>query len=150
VYKRQQLVFADQEVQQLYKAEEAQRTLMMVFSLIAILITLLGLYSMIAYTLQRRLKEMAIRKVLGAELKHLLFLLSRKYVLISLASLVLCIPLVIYFGKKWLESFAYRIKIDGSSIMMSFLFLAALIAISLIYQIVKLNKRNPVDSLKVE
>lgn len=144
------LVFADEEVERLYKAEAAQRTLMIVFSCCAILITLLGLYSMIAYTLERRLKEMAIRKVLGAELKNLLFILSKTYVVLSLASLLLCVPLVIFFGQKWLESFAYRIEINGSSIAVSFVFLAIIIACSLIYQILKLNRRNPVEVLKIE
>ncbi len=135
-----ELVFADQEVAQLYKAEEAQRTLMMVFSFSAILITLLGLYSMIAYTLERRLKEMAIRKVLGAELKNLLVLLSKPYMIISTVSLLLCLPLVIYFGQQWLSSFAYRINMNGSSILISFAFLALIIACSLVYQILKLKK----------
>ena len=144
------LAFADQDVAKLYEAERAQRTLMIVFSFIAILITLLGLYSMISYTLERRLKEMAIRKVLGAELRSIFSLLGKQYILLVFVSLLLSVPIVIFFGQNWLESYAYRISINGSSIVISLMFLLLIIAFTLIYQIRKINKRNPVEILKIE
>ncbi|OEK06497.1 FtsX-like permease family protein [Roseivirga misakiensis] len=144
------LIFADQEVDRLYQAEQVQRTLMMAFSFIAMLITLLGFYSIVSYNLERRLKEMGIRKVLGANLKNLFNLLGKEYVLIALASLLLAIPLIWSFGRKWLEAYTYRIEINGTSILISFGFLTLVLLSTLVFQIIKLNKRNPVEVLKAE
>lgn len=144
------LIFADQDVAQLYQAEQVQRTLMMIFSLLAILITLLGFYAIISYNLERRLKEMGIRKVLGAKLSNLFGLLSKEYVLIAIVSLLLSVPLIWTFGKKWLEAYMYRIEMNGTSILISFGFLTCILLATLVFQIIKLNKRNPVEVLKAE
>lgn len=144
------LIFADQEVDRLYQAEQVQRTLMMAFSLIAILITLLGFYAIISYNLERRLKEMGIRKVLGAKLSNLFGLLGKEYVLIAIVSLLLSIPLIWTFGKKWLEAYMYRIEMNGTSILVSFGFLTGVLLATLALQIIKLNRRNPVEVLKAE
>ncbi|MCE7993699.1 MAG: FtsX-like permease family protein [Roseivirga sp.] len=144
------LIFADQEVDRLYQAEQVQRTLMMAFSFIAILITLLGFYAIISYNLERRLKEMGIRKVLGATLPNLFGLLSREYVVLAFVSLLLSVPLIWTFGKKWLEAYMYRIEMNGTSILISFGFLTCILLATLVFQIIKLNRRNPVEVLKAE
>ncbi|MFY0593549.1 FtsX-like permease family protein [Roseivirga sp.] len=144
------LTFADQEVDRLYQAEQVQRTLMMAFSLIAILITLLGFYAIISYNLERRLKEMGIRKVLGAKLTNLFGLIGKEYLLIAVISLLLSIPLIWTFGKKWLEAYMYRIEMNGMSILIAFGFLTCILLTTLVLQIMKLNKRNPVEVLKAE
>ena len=144
------LFFADQEVDRLYHTEQAQRTLMTVFSLIAILITLLGFYSIVSYTMKRRLKEMGIRKVLGANVSSLLGLLSKEYIYVILISLLISVPLVWTFGKKWLQAYKYHVEINGLSILVSFGFLALILLTTLIFQVIKLNKTNPVEVLKAE
>ncbi len=144
------LTFADQEVSRLYETEQIQRTLMMAFSLIAIFITLLGFYSIVSYSLQRRLKEMGIRKVLGAKLSGLFGLLGKEYIVITLVSLLLSIPLVWTFGKEWLQAYTYRIEMNGTSILLAFGFLTCILLATLILQIMKLNRRNPVEVLKAE
>lgn len=144
------LIFADQEVDKLYQAEQVQRTLMMTFSLIAIFITLLGFYSIISYSLERRLKEMGIRKVLGAKLSNLFGLLGKEYIPITVVSLLLSVPLVWTFGKKWLQAYTYHIEMNGISILIAFGFLTCILLATLIFQIVKLNRRNPIEVLKIE
>lgn len=144
------LTFADQEVDRLYQAEQVQKTLMMAFSLIAIFITLLGFYSIVSYSLERRLKEMGIRKVLGAKLLGLFGLMGKEYIIITVVSLLLSIPLIWTFGEKWLQAYTYHIEMNGISILIAFSFLSFILLATLIFQVVKLNKRNPVEVLKTE
>ena len=93
---------------------------------------------------------MGIRKVLGAKLLSLFGLLGKEYVLIAFVSLLFSVPLVWTFGQKWLQAYMYRIEMNGTSILIAFGFLTCILVVTLVFQIIKLNKRNPVEVLKIE
>ena len=124
-----------------------------VFSLaagIAIFLSCLGLFAVALLVIEQRTKEIGIRKVLGAGLPNLVFVLSRDFIKLILIALAITIPLAWFLMQKWLDSYTYRIEISawvfvgvGASAIM-----IALITVS--FQTLKAALTNPINSLKSE
>ncbi|NQZ74742.1 MAG: FtsX-like permease family protein [Ekhidna sp.] len=142
--------FFDQEYNALYKSEQQIATLSSSFAGIAILISCLGLFGLVAFTAERKQKEIGIRKVLGASVIRLVMLLSSDFTKTILAAIIISLPVSYLLMDRWLESFVYRIDLSiwffiGSGMAA---FGIALITMSL--QTVKAASANPVKSLKDE
>jgi hypothetical protein len=103
--------FLNDQIDNFYKAETRIYALFRVFSGMAMLISCLGLWGLITFSAQRRLKEIGIRKVLGATATSIMVLLSRDFIFMVLASLLIATPLVYYGVSEWLNDFAFRIPI---------------------------------------
>ncbi|MCK6694268.1 MAG: ABC transporter permease, partial [Thermoanaerobaculia bacterium] len=142
--------FLDEQYGQLYEAEQRQGRVFITFALLAILIACLGLFGLTAFVVQQRVKEIGIRKVLGATVPGLLLLLSKDFLKLVAVALLIASPVAWYFMQQWLEDFAYRIQID----MWVFLtagFVAALVAfLTVSFQSIKAALANPVNSLRNE
>lgn len=104
--------FIDQDYQALYSSEERVEVLSRYFSGLAILISCLGLFGLAAFTAERRLKEISIRKILGASDLGIVRLLSGDFTNMVLIAMVLALPLSYFMAKNWLNSFAYRISLE--------------------------------------
>src|SRR6185312_10927691 len=104
--------FVDQEYQKMYQNEQVINKLADAFSFLAIFISCLGLLGLAMFTAEQRLKEISIRKVLGASVSSLFTLLSREFVLLVLIALVLATPLSWYFMNKWLLNYAYYVPLQ--------------------------------------
>ncbi|MCB0641464.1 MAG: FtsX-like permease family protein, partial [Phaeodactylibacter sp.] len=104
--------FLDSLFDRLYRSERVQLQLLSFFSLLSILIAGVGLFSLVAFHLQTRLKEIAIRKVLGANVGSLIRLVSREYFWMVLVGGILAIPLSYWAVQRWLDNFAYRVAIS--------------------------------------
>jgi putative ABC transport system permease protein len=102
--------FVDEQFDKLFKTETLIGKLAGVFSILAIFISCLGLFGLAAYTAERRIKEIGIRKVLGATVKGLATLLSKDFLQLVVISCLIAFPVAWWMMKSWLESFAYRIK----------------------------------------
>jgi putative ABC transport system permease protein len=142
--------FLDQDYSKQYHSDRSFGTLLSYFSFIAILISCLGLFGLISYSVERRTKEIGIRKVLGASISKVFYLIAKEFVYaIGIAS-VIAWPVAYFVMSKWLQSFAYRISIGlGAFILSSVLALiVALLTVS--YQTIKAATANPVDSLRYE
>jgi putative ABC transport system permease protein len=142
--------FLNEDFDAFYRADEKLGNIFLSFSFLAIFIACLGLFGLAAYTAERRTKEIGIRKVLGASISQILFLLNRdlgKWILI--ANLIAW-PVAYYVMNRWLQNFAYRLPIKFGV----FLFtgtLTLLIALStVVFQAVRAALANPVDSLRYE
>ena len=121
-----------------------------VATLLAILIGSLGLYALASLAMQNRTKEISIRKVLGATEKSLLVLLSKEYVYLIAASMILSIPFTWYLMNEWLQSFEYRVPIRFNIFLMAGL-TSLLVALSTIsYQAIKTAWAKPAEMLKYE
>jgi putative ABC transport system permease protein len=142
--------FLDEKFDQLYTSEQRQGTLFTVFSGIAIFIACLGLLGLSAFSISQRIKEIGIRKVLGASTGGLIRLLSVDFLkLVALASLI-AFPIAWYAMHNWLRDFAYRISIQWWIFGIAGL-LAALVALATIsFQALKAALANPVNSLRSE
>lgn len=134
----------------LYAAEEKLGKILGIFSALSIGIACLGLLGLVAFITERRMKEIGIRKVLGASISNLFGLIAKDFVkLVIIANIIVC-PIAYYVVEHWLQNFAYRIEIGITPFLLVSL-LTLLIAIATVsYQSLKAAKTNPVDVLRSE
>jgi putative ABC transport system permease protein len=142
--------FMDQQLNALYQSELRTRDLSMVFSGLAIFIACLGLIGLSSFLIERRAKEIGIRKVLGASVAGIVALLSSDFLKLVGIGFLVGAPIAWYLMEQWLTNFAYRIDI-GVMVFLSVGIIAAFIAILTVsWQSIKAALANPVDSLKSE
>jgi putative ABC transport system permease protein len=142
--------FLDENFQRMYQAENKLRSLLWIFTGIAIFIGCLGLFGLSAYTAQRRTKEIGIRKVLGASVTGIVTLLSWNFLKLTLISTMIASPVAWYVMNRWLMDFAYKIEIEWWFFVLAG-GLALLIAFFTIsFQSIKSALMNPVRSLRSE
>lgn len=142
--------FLDREFNRLYQSENKQLQLISIFTLVAIFIAFLGLFGLLAYTLKTRLKEMAIRKILGATIKEIVILLGREYVVLTILSIFITVPVIWYFMNGWLQNYAYHATINGISFVLASGLILLILVATLIFQTWKGTSRNPAEVLKYE
>lgn len=142
--------FLDELYNRLYENERRQLQLLYILSGLAVIIAFIGLFGLIAYSLKTRVKEIAIRKVLGANFAALIRLISKEYLLIMTAGAAIAIPLSIFFVGRWLENYAYRINISADSYLMTVGFIALLLLATVALQTMKSAASNPADTLREE
>ncbi len=142
--------FLNQNFARQYEAEQKQGLLSLCFAVISVLLACLGLFGLAAFTAQQRVKEIGVRKVLGASVASIFFLLNKDFMkLVSIASVV-AIPFAVVLMNKWLQSFAYKIEIHWW-IFVGAAFISVLIALLTVsYQAIRAALMNPVKSLKTE
>jgi hypothetical protein len=142
--------FIDQDIANMYKAEQRLSSLFNVFAILAIVISCLGLYGLSAYLAERRTREMGIRKVLGASGFQLVYLLSATFTRPIMIATVIAVPLSWYGMSRWLEGFAYHVSIDWTIFLIAF-FAALFIAwLTVSFESIKAATANPVKSLRSE
>ena len=145
-----QYTFFDERFARLYNSETQQGSLFTIFSFIAIFIACLGLFALSAFTIAQRLKEIGIRKVLGASVPEIVRVLSVDFLKLVGISAILALPVAAFAMNKWLQDFAYRIHMAWWVFLMAGI-LAALIALATIsFQAIKAALGNPVKSLRTE
>jgi putative ABC transport system permease protein len=147
-----EFTFLDENFANLYLAEVRQEKLFTIFACLAIIIACLGLFGLSAFAISQRIKEIGIRKVLGADVSTIVTLLSKDFLKLVAFSTIIAFPVGWYFMNQWLQGFAYRININ----MYWWIFiiaavLAAFIALFTIgFQAIKAAIGNPVKSLRSE
>ncbi|WP_020530766.1 ABC transporter permease [Flexithrix dorotheae] len=142
--------FLDDFFNRQYKAEERFGQVFSIFSILAIFIACLGLFGLSAFTAQQRTKEIGVRKVFGSSVFHILFLLSKEFVVLIIIAILIATPITYLLMDYWLNSFPYRIDIN---ILLFLLAGGIVVIISLFtvsYQTVKAALANPIDSLRYE
>ncbi|HYF33511.1 MAG TPA: ABC transporter permease [Chitinophagaceae bacterium] len=145
-----QYTFLDENFDRLYQAEQRQGTIFTVFACIAIFIACLGLFGLSAFAITQRIKEIGIRKVLGADVSTIVALLSKDFLKLVAIAAVIAFPVAWYAMNNWLEDFAYRINIPVWIFVVAGI-LAALVALATIsFQAIKAALANPVKSLRTE
>ena len=120
------------------------------FSVIAIMIACLGLLGMATFTTETRLKEVSIRKVLGANEGNIIVLLSKSFMILLGIAIVIALPVSYFLNNLWLDAIAYRIDMSFSTIAISTLLLLVLGAITIGSQTMKAATLNPAETLKME
>lgn len=142
--------FLDEDFQNNYEKEERTSQLIQYFTSVAIVIACLGLFGLAAFMAEQRVKEIGIRKVLGASILQIITLLSNDFMKLVVMAIVLSSPIAYYLIQEWLSGFAYRISIKwwvffiagGGAVLI------ALLTIS--FQAIKAALINPVESLRTE
>ena len=142
--------FLDQDLGNLYRSEERTSKIFLVFVFIAIVIASLGLFGLVAFTINKRTKEIGIRKVLGANILNVVDSLVREFFILIILSNLIAWPVGWYLMNKWLRNFAYKTNI-GIEVFLITGSISLLIAIGTIgYQVTKAAGANPIDSLRYE
>ncbi|KAF2333264.1 ABC transporter permease [Flavobacterium daemonense] len=134
--------FVDKEYKRSYNSYVQQKNLFSLLNLIVILIALIGLFALASYSIERRMKEIAIRKTLGAETNILLKELCKQYVVFSIIGFLIASFPAYYLLNKWLENFAYRVSISISPFLIGFtalLLLTLAVVLSRAYQATKVD-----------
>ncbi len=142
--------FVDDGYQQLYQSESTIGILMDYFSGIAIFISLLGLFGLSSYAAEQRIKEIGIRKVLGANVFNLIFMMSKGFLVLMGLGFILAVPIGYSFMSNWLESFEYKIQIGPSVFVLAALISLFITIITVSYHAVRTAYANPVKSLRYE
>jgi putative ABC transport system permease protein len=142
--------FVDDMIDELYQSEERLSGLVNAFTLLAILISCLGLFGMASFMTQQRTKEIGVRKVLGASVSRVVFLLTREFVKWVLIANVIAWPVAFYAMRVWLNEYPYRVKIGIEIFLLSGLIALFISLFTVIYQASKAAVANPADSLKYE
>lgn len=142
--------FLNEFLNTLYRSEQRTAQVVMVFSGLAILIACLGLFGLATFTAEQRTKEIGVRKVLGASVFSIVSLLSRDFLKLVLAAILIATPMAWYAMNQWLEGFAYRIDIPWWIFVVSGAAAVLIAFITISFQSIKAAFMNPVTSLKGE
>jgi putative ABC transport system permease protein len=142
--------FLDQNFADQYKAEEKQGQVLLAFTILTICIACLGLFGLITFTVGKRVKEIGIRKVLGASVSGMVSLLTKSLLKVVIISMLVAIPLSWLVMNKWLEDFAYRIRLEWWVFVVAGIISFIIAMVTLSFQAIKAAITNPVKSLRTE
>jgi len=142
--------FFDEELDNLYKNERLLGHLMKYGTLLVLLISSVGMFSLASFSIVRRTKEIGIRKLLGASRFRIMFMLTKDLINMIFFSIVAAWPIVYLLMKKWLDNFVYRISLSVWIFILSGLMAIAIALLTVSYQSIKAATANPVDSLRYE
>ena len=142
--------FMDEKVESFYKKENQLARLFRIFAVIAIFLSCLGLYGLASFMAVQRIKEVGIRKVLGATGAAIVYLFSREFILLIAVAFFIATPLTWYFMNKWLQNYPFRIELSIWIFLTGGL-ASIIIALSTVsFQAIKAASANPVKSLRSE
>ncbi|MEO6537472.1 MAG: FtsX-like permease family protein [Ferruginibacter sp.] len=145
-----QYTFLDESFEKLYQAEGRQKTILTIFACLAIFIACLGLFGLSAFAITQRIKEIGIRKVLGATVGNIVGLLSKDFLKLVAIAAVIAFPLAWFAMNKWLQDFAYRINISWWVFVAAGIIAAVIAFATVSLQAIKAAAANPVKSLRAE
>ncbi|KYG76868.1 hypothetical protein AWN68_18545 [Roseivirga echinicomitans] len=145
-----QYQFYDEYYDSQYRKEIRLGQIFNIFSLIAICISILGLIGLTSFSAEQRLKEFGIRKVLGAKVQQIGFLLSKEFLILIIIAFVVVSPLVYLGMKDWLAEFIYRIDLSAFTFIFALVITMVIAAIPVVYQSFKVSKVNPANILRNE
>ena len=142
--------FLDDHIAARYRREERMFTLFKIFSAISIFIGCLGLYGLISFMTNQKLKEVGIRKVMGASVFSIVGLFSKEFVRIIVLAFLIAAPLAGYLMNEWLAGFAYRTTIHWSVFLVGIVSTLVIALLTVGYRSVKAAVTNPVETLRTE
>ena len=147
-------IFTYREIEDLvlrqYESEKRMVAIYTLFSLVAVAITAIGLFTFTYYEAQRRTKEMGIRKVIGAEFKNVFWLMNKTFFIALTIAFLISVPVSWFFMNEWLQGYANRIEIGAWMFVAVGVFIGAVAMLTSLWSTVKLSHNNPVDSLRYE
>jgi ABC-type antimicrobial peptide transport system permease subunit len=142
--------FLDEDIADFYRQEDQLSKLYKMFSILAIIISCLGLYGLVSFMVLQKTKEVGVRKVLGASTSSIVFLFSKEFIMLIVVAFLIAAPMAWFGMNKWLENFVFRIKL-GPGIFIAAVALTLLVAwITVGYKAIRAALMNPVKSLRTE
>ncbi len=142
--------FLDEQINEQYKADIRVGRVINTFSMLALFIACLGMFGLASFTAEQRTKEVGVRKVLGAKVSGIIFLLSKEFTKYVLLANILAWPIAYYFIDKWLQTFAYRIELSWWFFVISGAAALVIAIVTVSFQAIKAATANPIKSLHYE
>jgi putative ABC transport system permease protein len=142
--------FLDSYIDGFYRSEQRMKKVIQYFTFITIFISCLGLFGLTTFSAEQRTKEIGIRKVLGASVSRIIVMLSQDFTKRILLANIIAWPVAYYFMHKWLQNFAFRIRIDIWVFFMAAALAMLIALLTVSYQSIRTALANPVDSLRYE
>jgi putative ABC transport system permease protein len=142
--------FVDQIYDRIYKTEQRNNKIFGIFTVLAIVISCLGLLGLTLLTIQQKTKEIGIRKVNGATIANIMVMLNLSYIKLIAISFIISIPFAYYAMNKWLQNFAYRTNMSWWIFISAGIIAVLVAAITVSYQSWNISMTNPVEKLKYE
>lgn len=142
--------FLDENFETMYQSEDKLKTLLGVFTGLAIFVGCLGLFGLAAFSAEKRKREIGIRKVLGASVENIVMLLSKDFVKLVLIALLIASPIAWYFMNDWLQDFAYRINIGWTVFALAGMSAIAIALTTVGFHAIKAAMSNPVKNIRTE
>jgi putative ABC transport system permease protein len=142
--------FMDEDYQKMYDAEMRTGKVFNVFALLAIVLACLGLFGLSAYAARQRIKEIGVRKVLGASVANISFLLSSGFVKLVVLAFLIASPLAWFVMNKWLQQFSYRVQVEWWVFGVAGVASVFIALVTVSFQSIKAAVTNPVKSLRTE
>ncbi|MFC2157784.1 ABC transporter permease [Acidobacteriota bacterium] len=142
--------FLDDTIQNLYRSEQTIGQIVSVFTVLALLISCLGIFGLSSYTAEQRTKEIGIRRVLGASVTSIIRFVSKEFILLVLIANAIVWPVAYILMNLWLKSYAYRINVGLLTFIMTGLAVLLISLLTISRQIYRAATANPADSLRYE
>jgi len=142
--------FLDDQLSKSYAAEQKLSSITVIFSLLAISVACLGVFGLVTFSLERRTKELGIRKVLGIRTAEILNLISREFVMLLISALVVSVPASYYLIESWLNGFAYRVELDAWPFIISAVMTSIICLGAVLFHVGRVSRINPAVTLKHE
>jgi putative ABC transport system permease protein len=142
--------FLDEDFAALYQSEQNLQRVLALFTALSVIIACLGLFGLAAFTIAQRVKEIGIRKVVGATITSILALLSKDFLKLVFIAVCIASPVAWFIVNKWLQNFAYHIQISWFTFILVGLCAMLLALITVSFQAIKAAIANPVKSLRTE
>ncbi|MFC0514989.1 ABC transporter permease [Mucilaginibacter angelicae] len=142
--------FLDQNFAKQYQSEQKQGNILLIFTILAISIACLGLFGLVTFTAEQRVKEIGIRKVLGASVTSIVTLLSKDLMKLVVIATLIASPLAWYGMSKWLQSFAYRVDVNWWIFAVAGVLAVIIAFVTVSVQSIRAANANPAKSLKSE
>lgn len=142
--------FMDEEFESLYRADQKLSILILAFSVIAIVISCMGLFGLAAFAAEQRKKEIGIRKVLGASVRNIVALLSGDFIRLVTLSILIATPVAGWMMYRWLEDFAYHISLGPDIFILAGLLAVAIALATISFQSIRAALSNPMKNLRTE
>jgi putative ABC transport system permease protein len=142
--------FFDESLNAYYSSEQKTATLLQWAMGITVFISCMGLLGLVIYTTRQRLKEIGVRKVLGATVRNIVIILSKEFVKLVAIAFVLATPLVWWAVHRWLDNFAFRTEMSWWVFAVAGMGMALVALFTLGFQTIRAARANPVDSLRTE
>ncbi len=142
--------FFDESLNANYHAEQRMGSIFKYFSILAIFIACLGLYGLTAFTIEQKIKDIGVHKVLGASVAHIILLLVKNYIWLIITANIFAWSIAWFAMNKWLQNFAYRIDLSIGSFLLAGLSVLLIAILTVSWQAIRAATANPVEALKYE
>jgi putative ABC transport system permease protein len=142
--------FLDSRFEELYVTDARRGQIFLTLSIIVVVIACLGLFALVSYSVESRMKEIGVRKVMGASVNSIVSLISKEFLILVVIAGVVGLPIAWFFMRSWLQEFAYRVPFGVSVFALAILLTLFIAFVTIGLRAARAARMNPVNSLRSE